>query len=285
MKIARIEDIPVVKRTDGQRPGTFLSRELAVGTPGTPGNFSLVLGTNVDGRYSPRHRHNFEQIRYQLEGSEDYDRDGRLEAGMVGYYPEGTHYGPQQGEGQTTLLLLQFGGPSGSGYMSRQDLRQGIVELKKHGVFENGIYLRNEGDGPRNRDAYEAVWEFVNGRHIRYPEPRYLRPVLMNPSSFEWLPAPACPGASVKTLGVFSEMRMEIRFWRLEASVSLPMTGRRLCFVIDGAGRIGQESYSKHTTLQLETAEQASFTASSPTEILDMGLPEFESPGVQRQAA
>ena len=106
MRVARLEDLPEILRTEGQRPGTFRSRHLAEGEPGTPGNFSLVMGTNTDGRTSPRHRHNFEQIRYQLEGSEDYDRDGKLEKGMVGYYPEGTYYGPQTGVGNTTMLLL-----------------------------------------------------------------------------------------------------------------------------------------------------------------------------------
>ena len=286
MKVARIDELPEILRTEGQRPGTFRSKHLAEGEPGTPGNFSLVMGTNADGRNSPRHRHNFEQIRYQLEGSEDYDRDGKLERGMVGYYPEGTYYGPQTGDGGTTMLLLQFGGPSGAGYMSRDALKAGYQELKKTGTFDGGIYRRrDDGEGRRNRDGYEAVWEFVNGEPITYAKARYLRPVVMNPQNFDWVPIEAAPGVSIKTLGVFSEKRTEINFLRLEPGSRCRIQGRRLCFIVEGAGRIAGENYLKHTTVHSESGEQAEFTATALTEVLDIGLPEFAASLREARAA
>jgi hypothetical protein len=283
MRVARLEDLPEILRTEGQRPGTFRSRHLAEGEPGTPGNFSLVMGTNTDGRTSPRHRHNFEQIRYQLEGSEDYDRDGKLEKGMVGYYPEGTYYGPQTGGGNTTMLLLQFGGPSGAGYMSRAALKAGYEEMKKLGTFRDGIFRPHADQaGLRNRDGYEAVWEHVNGRPISYAKPRYERPVLMHPGNFDWEPLEGVTGGAIKTLGVFTEKRTEIHFVRLEPGARWRIRGRRLCFVIEGSGRVAGENYLRHTTVHSESGEQAEVTATSPTEILDIGLPEF---GTVRSAA
>src|SRR5262245_28001226 len=83
-----------------------------------------------DGRRfnSPRHRHNFEQIRYQLEGVLDYGRDGKLTAGMVGYFPEAVYYGPQSQDPSISCktIVLQFGGASGSGYLSQAEVQAGM---------------------------------------------------------------------------------------------------------------------------------------------------------------
>ena len=51
-------------------------------------NFSLIVA-RTPGRFSPRHRHNFEQFRFQLEGTANYGRTGKLKPGMLGYFPEG----------------------------------------------------------------------------------------------------------------------------------------------------------------------------------------------------
>ena len=87
MKIIQHDDVPLVRGLE-HRGGTFHSRTLAEGTPGTPGNFKFSLsrlGTDYSG---PRHRHNFDQYRFMIEGWSDYGQDGPLKEGMLGYYPE-----------------------------------------------------------------------------------------------------------------------------------------------------------------------------------------------------
>ena len=45
-----------------------------------------------------------------------------MKTGMIGYIPEGTYYGPQTSVGEATTFVLQFGGSSGQGYLSREEV-------------------------------------------------------------------------------------------------------------------------------------------------------------------
>ena len=103
----------------------FHGRIMVEGEPGTLDNFQLSFGQMGGDFNSPRHRHNFEQIRYQLEGVLDYGRDGKLSAGMVGYFPEACYYGPQSQDPDISCktIVLQFGGASGSGYLSQAEVQ------------------------------------------------------------------------------------------------------------------------------------------------------------------
>ena len=143
MKIMQLEDAPLVRGLE-HRGGTFHSRTMAEGTPGTPGNFKFSLswlGTDYSG---PRHRHNFDQYRFMIEGESDYGQDGPLKAGMLGYYPEGVPYGPQVNKTDIFCAVLQFGGASGSGYLLPREVKAGMEELKKFGEFKDGIFHRND---------------------------------------------------------------------------------------------------------------------------------------------
>ena len=114
MKIVQAED---VERRRGleHRGGTFFSRTLVTGEPGSPGNFKLSISENGTDHHGPRHRHNFEQFRYMISGLADFSHDGKLKPGVLGYFPEGVFYGPQTNLENTLLVVLQFGGASGSG--------------------------------------------------------------------------------------------------------------------------------------------------------------------------
>ena len=59
------------------------------------------------------------------------------------------------------------------------------------------------GGGKINQDAYEAVWEHVNGRDLVYPKERYSNAVFMTPSNFDWVQDGA--GTATKLMGIFSE--------------------------------------------------------------------------------
>src|SRR5262249_28048209 len=132
MRITQYDDVPQVRGLE-HRGGTFHSRTLGEGQPGTPGNFKFsvsALGTDYSG---PRHRHNFDQYRFMLEGESDYGQDGPLKAGMLGYYPEGVHYGPQVNKTPITNVVLQFGGASGSGYLLPRQGKAGVEGTHAHG--------------------------------------------------------------------------------------------------------------------------------------------------------
>ena len=66
MKIVHSDEVEW-KRGLQHRGGTFHYRHLLNGTPGTPGNFQFNVGQLEGDFSSPRHRHNFDQFRFQLE--------------------------------------------------------------------------------------------------------------------------------------------------------------------------------------------------------------------------
>src|SRR3982074_1633845 len=59
----------------------------------------------------PRHRHNFDQIRWVLEGRWAVDRKRFVGPGEIGYFPEGASYEGVNGQ-RTRAVLIQFGTPS-----------------------------------------------------------------------------------------------------------------------------------------------------------------------------
>ena len=197
MRIVHGDQIEEKIRIHQHRQGMFRYRTVAVGEPGTPGNFILEMVRTTDDFFSPRHKHNFDQFRYQLEGEFDFDRNGKMTPGIIGYFPEGTPYGPQSSSVSSLTLVLQFGGASGNGYMTQEQMEAGTAELKKHGTFEKGVFRRNESEeGKRNVDGYQAVWEHVNKRPMTYPAPRYHEPIMMSPDHFDWVPVTEFPASA-----------------------------------------------------------------------------------------
>ena len=117
MRIVHGDQIEEKIRIHQHRQGMFRYRTVAAGEPGTPGNFILEMVRTTDDFFSPRHKHNFDQFRYQLEGEFDFDRNGKMTPGIIGYFPEGTPYGPQSSSVSSLTLVLQFGGASGNGLL------------------------------------------------------------------------------------------------------------------------------------------------------------------------
>jgi hypothetical protein len=225
---------------------------------------------------SPRHRHNFEQIRYQLEGALDYGRDGKLVAGMVGYFPEAVYYGPQSQDPDVACktIVLQFGGGSGSGYLSQAEVQAGMRELREEGEFKDGVFRRRaDVEGRRNVDGYQAIWEHVNGRPMDYPKPRYPQPIFMDPANYEWVPVAGAPGVAEKLLGVFTERRSETGLIKLDAGASYVARVKGVYVVTRGAGAVSSEPLRPLTTLYLGPGETATVTAREEIELLHFGLP------------
>ena len=93
------------------RGGRIVFKELLRGAEKTPTNFSLVLADTDVTFKSPRHRHNFDQVRLTVEGDFSYARGKASPEGEIVYYPEGAFYGPQNVTGDPLVLLLQLGPP------------------------------------------------------------------------------------------------------------------------------------------------------------------------------
>jgi len=263
------------------------------GDPESPiDNYSVVIA-RTPGRYSPRHRHNFEQFRFQLEGVANYGRTGVLKPGMLGYFPEGVHYGPQtQEEGEElAVLVLQCGGASGSGYPGRDATLKAQKELLKLGTFENGVFHRKEGlPGKTNLDSFQAVWEHISGRPLVYPQPRYDAPILIHPDHFVEVSVEDAPGVFEKCLGAFTECQSEAGMMRIAAGTEYKPAGKRDIFVaLSGRGRIEDEPLRRFTSLFLDFDESATIRAEEDVHMLRLRLPDLRhlvaTTGASREAA
>ena len=275
MNIIAFEKLKLEERGHA-RGGVFRFYDVARGREGAPNNFFLSLSVLGGDFVSPRHRHNFDQVRFQLEGEFDFAADGRMRPGSVAYFPEGTRYGPQKALSEKSLtLVLQFGGASGNGYMSEDQFQRGLDELKSKGSFKDGVFTREKPEGGRvNQDAYEAVWEHVNGRELQYPPERYSRAIFMEPEHFAWV-------ANTKLLGIFNECGTKLALHRIDAGARLALEDNALYFVCSGRG----DGWQRWSTIHVDTGERAELRATERAEVLQMGLTRFAHSAAQRQAA
>ncbi|MDH7798966.1 MULTISPECIES: cupin domain-containing protein [unclassified Beijerinckia] len=222
---------------------------LESGIPGVTMEYSLSIVP--DGYFTPRHRHNFDQIRYTLSGIQSTGL-GDLGPDECGYFPEGSHYGPQKQEGECACLVLQFQGASGEHLLSNEEMNAGYEKLQKAGGrFENGIYTEQLPDGHRrNRDSYEAIWEETEGRELTFPSQRYRQPVMMLTKNYRFWPDRRRPGVEIKHIGTFSEARTAIFFMRLQGGASVPagtQEDAELRYLINGSFRYGGKIYGEGT--------------------------------------
>jgi hypothetical protein len=275
MKIVHADEVEW-KRGLQHRGGTFHYRHLLNGTPGTAGNFQFNVGQLEGDFSSPRHRHNFDQFRFQIEGTMNFDRNGKMAAGTFGYFPEGAPYGPQSSEGSSVTAVLQFGGASGSGYLSREEVYAGTEELKKFGTFEGGIFRRNDDvEGRRNTDGYQAIWEHAHGERMEYPKPRYRDPIMVDPANYEWLPVAGVPGVARKPLGTFTERQCAAEIVSLKRGATHPADGRSVYLVLSGSGIVQHAPYRQLTSFHLDEGEHAQIVARDNTELLRLVLPDL----------
>ena len=266
------------------RGGRIVFKELLRGEEKTPTNFSLVLADTDVTFKSPRHRHNFDQIRITLEGSTNFGPRHNIEVGDVAYFPEGTHYGPQNQElvgSGSVAMVIQFGGASGCGYMSQRELFEGQERLRAFGDFEGGVFRRKAAasDGRMNQDAYEAIWEYANGRPVEYPKPRMTEPVHFRAAHLPWVDVQGQRGVQRKELGSFTERHIGLACLKLDANaVYAPATEpqERIVFITSGSGHFGPgEAWSRYTAAHLAANEAPAMTATTATEALVLFLPRF----------
>jgi hypothetical protein len=265
----------------GHRSGGIDFKRLIQGRIGEPDNFELSLVRSSSDYYTPRHRHNFDQVRLCLEGVMNYAPSKNLEAGTVGYFPEGTFYGPQQDTVQSISLVLQMGGATGCGFMSYDQLNAGYQQLCDYGNFDRGVFTRTTPDGRTVRkDSYEAVWEHVMHREVEYPPPRFEEPVVMFPRNFKWISAGG--GFEMKRLGAFGERGLElslIRGPRGAMHTVREISAPELLFVIKGAMRASScaDLLDANSAFHLDAAEKGtSFEVVEDVEMFVIRLPVFD---------
>jgi hypothetical protein len=89
MKIVQGDQMPIDAEASNVRTGTLKKQVFLTGDEGTAGNFKFGLFHQTGDFFSPRHRHNFDQFRFQIEGDAGFDRNGTMRPDSIGYFPEG----------------------------------------------------------------------------------------------------------------------------------------------------------------------------------------------------
>jgi hypothetical protein len=268
---------------DDHRPGNRKAALLLNGREGTPANYRLALSEGGSADWTaPRHRHIFEQFRYILSGDYVIGKDDVLPAGWAAYFPQSVYYGPQIKKTNMTMIILQFGGPSGLGYWSPEQFATASnrLEAKGNGTFDTGIYSWVDADGQRhNQDAVEAVEEEFRGHKIEYPPAQYKDVVRMNPQSFSWVNDSENPGVARKKLGAFTERDVRFGLVRVEKGATLPFGTEKspeALVLMDGMIAHDNRSYDRYAAFGTEPEESpVELTAVEPSELLYMKLPTY----------
>jgi hypothetical protein len=253
--------------------GDVAHKRLFEGEEGSPDNYMLVMSKEPNSYFSPRHRHPWDQIRFCLEGKIPIARGLFVEAGEIAYFPESAHYGPQQGGDDRIVVLLQFGGASGQGFIGVDRLNQARRELAAQGHFEGGVYTREVTEGRRNWDAYEAIWLHVMGGELSYAPPAYKTPIVMRPEALPW--AVSNPGVALKRVGVFPHRGLVITAWSVDAGAHHEIAGTedlKLLFVTDGQGTARGEDLRRWSAVRLRPGESVDIVASVRLEWIELSV-------------
>lgn len=233
--IVDVKDVQTVEENIG-RTGKITAKEMPVptGVPGVEMDFTWTIFSKEYG--TPRHRHTFEQVRYVIDGN----WGGELETEHCGYYPEGVPYGPQQQDAPTTVLFLQFPGPSAIRYLKHTELDKARRQLiAEGGVFANGVYTRVLPDGRKiNKDSFAACSEAITGVKTEFPRGRLAAPVFMRPEDYRWVPDQHLPGVEHKHLGTFGEWRTGLSLTRMAPGARIPavrLQDAEIRFLLEGS--------------------------------------------------
>ena len=204
-----------------------------------------------DDYYSPRHRHNFDQVRFTIAGQVKYG-PFQTQPGDCIYFPEGVFYGPTEIASEEALTCtVQTQGPSWGFFPERDKLEQTTAELAAEAELDRA-HGRIRWPSGRWQDSYEAAWERITGQKMVYPAARYSNPVLLRSSAFTWLPTREGPGVCVKPLARFNETGPVVRLIRIESGSQLPAgesAWHQLSIVVSGTARYGERTAPMGTIL------------------------------------
>ena len=274
MEVVNTAEMPWGESLVRQRGGNIAHKLIFEGKEKSPNNYMLVLAKEANDFYSPRHRHPWDQVRFCLEGKIPIAKGMFVDGGEIAYFPESVVYGPQEGGTDRTVLLLQFGGASGQGFIGVKRLNSAREALEKTGRFEKGLFVRDRGEGRKRQDAYEAIWEHVTGQPLAYAEPAFKAPIVMRPAALPWTAASAS-GVMERRIGVFPRRGLVIRMLWLAPGSKIELSATdalRLLFVVAGGGAIGRKPLQLHSAVRIASGEAAELRSADGAEVLELSV-------------
>jgi hypothetical protein len=277
MQVIETDKIPYSLVTRKNRPGRVQRKFVREGevSPGVGFTADLVRYEGGQGVFTaPRHRHNFDQIRFVISGRPDFGNGQVAEGGQVAYFPAGAPYGPEVIE-EAEVMLIQWSDQ----WMTREAHDATYDEMQKVGEFRDGYYVTVDADGNEHRsDSRNAVWETFMKRNLIYPTPRYPQPVVMQPRGFEW--RQNGDGVSVKTLGRFTEDDVYLASYRWDRGGTIALTSERtqLLWVSSGQVSVNGMACAPRTVIFSDFGETVEVQSASGAEAVCFGMPLPASP-------
>ncbi|NOX51891.1 MAG: hypothetical protein GXP16_15355 [Gammaproteobacteria bacterium] len=277
MQVAHLDEIEWFGQV-GHRQGGVNFKRLLQGEEMTANNFEFNLAKVEESYTTPRHRHNFDQVRFVIDGSFGFSRDQKQTAGTIGYFSEGTYY-QQMADGPSQTILLQCASASCAPYVSFAKLREAVATIKSDGLgeFNNGIFTSKDNGKKVNKDAFEAAWEQATAQTISYPRPRFDDPVIMQTDNFQYLDIVGVAGVQRKILGAFGERRLKIGFLRFDAGATMELDGRvagaHLLYVLVGECEFNGQACRPGSAIHVTDDEATPILAKTPCELYYVRLP------------
>jgi hypothetical protein len=268
------------ERVGSMREGKLDQKHLLFGEDGSPNNYDLNMGHAGSGGWrTPRHRHNFDQIRYVIAGKLPYTETDVLEEGWVGYFPESVHYGPQDRAEGLRTMVLQCGGASGQGYLSVAQREKTNAEMNEIGEFKKGeFHFTDENGVEQVQDGSQAIFERATGHKLEFAAPRYTDVIAMDPTAYDWVQQ-GDAGLYEKWVGRFTERDLRVGFLKLDAG-AVYEAGRQdsieILFQIKGQVTVGEDKYGPETGYEFLANEGVTaLQAVEPTEFFRAVLHRF----------
>jgi hypothetical protein len=261
------------------REGVLAQKHLLFGQDDSPTNYDLNMGrAGAGGWRTPRHRHNFDQIRYVIKGQLPYGENLFLPEGAIAYFPESVPYGPQERAEGLETMVLQFGGASGQGYLSVARREAANAALNKKGSFKKGMFTYTDEQGVEHTtDGSAACFEEATGQKLEFATPRYTDVIAMDPEAFAWQQEEK--GVYVKTLGIFTERGARISFVKLDPEASYKGGAKdsiEILFQTKGRVLVDNLTYDRHSAFEFLPGESlVPLRAVEPSEFVSMVLHKF----------
>ena len=280
MRVSKAADTDI-EQVGTMREGKLDQKHLLFGEDGSPNNYDLNMGqTGGGGWRTPRHRHNFDQIRYVIAGPAALHRDRRAGGGVGrGTSPRASTTARRSGPRACGRWSCRAAARAAQGYLSVAQREATNAELNKTGEFKKGLYHYTDENGvEQTLDGSQAIFEHAMGHKLEFATPRYTDVIAMNPAAYEWLPQ-GDAGVWEKWLGSFTERNLRIGFLRLDAG-AVYQAGQfpsiEILFQINGQVSAGGEKYGPETGYEFLANEgPVPVEAIEPTEFLRTVLHTF----------
>lgn len=237
------------------RTGKLDQKFLLQGDDNSPNNYLLNVGLTGSGGWgTPRHRHNFDQIRFVLKGQYPVSPHKVMKEGSVAYFPESVHYGPQDRPEGLEMMVIQFGGASGSGFLSTPAREAANKALEAKGTFKDGVYTWVDEKGQKhNIDGSAACFEEATGQKLVFHPPRYDDVIMLEPDAYDWIDTDQ-QGVQTKHLGTFTERDIRIGFIKVAKGAALNTGSReqlQVLFLSEGSVTVDGQTYGPKTGIEI----------------------------------